>query len=57
MTDTNILPHKKMYFDSDDAEPFETIRTLPLLDATVKETLRLYPVAQILERVCTKDYM
>ena len=33
----------------------DTITTLPYLDAVIRETLRLYPPAMFLERVCTQD--
>lgn len=35
---------------------YETIQGLPYLDAVIHETLRMHPVAGILERVCSKEY-
>ncbi|CAL4111264.1 unnamed protein product, partial [Meganyctiphanes norvegica] len=33
-----------------------TLMDLPYLDAVVNETLRLYPAAPVIERICTKNY-
>ena len=35
---------------------YETIQSLPYLDAVIHETLRRHPVIAALERPCTKDY-
>ena len=35
---------------------YETLQTLPYLDAVIHESLRLHPPIPGLERVCTKDY-
>lgn len=35
---------------------YEQITELPYLDAVVSETLRLYPAAPVIERVCTAPY-
>ena len=35
---------------------YETLQTLPYLDAVIHESLRLHPPIPVLERVCTKDY-
>ncbi|XP_069970358.1 probable cytochrome P450 6a13 [Penaeus vannamei] len=34
----------------------DQIMELPYLDAVVSETLRLYPAAPVIERICTKNY-
>lgn len=35
---------------------YDTILSLPYLDAVVNETLRVYPPVSIIERICVKDY-
>ena len=35
---------------------YESVQDMPYLDRVVSETLRLYPPATRLERVCTRDY-
>ena len=35
---------------------YDTIQSLPYLDAVIHETLRRHPVIPALERVCTKEY-
>ena len=42
--------------DEDDELSYETIQSLPYLDAIIQETLRKHPVAFMLERVCSKEY-
>ena len=42
--------------DDTDALSYETIQSLPYLDAIIHETLRKYPIAFVLERVCSKEY-
>ena len=43
---------------ADDVEDlaYETIQSLPYLDAVIHETMRKYPIVAWLERVCTKEY-
>ena len=36
--------------------PYETLQSLPYLDAIIQETMRKHPVVPYLERLCTKDY-
>lgn len=36
--------------------PFDTLMTLPYLDAVVLETLRKWPPTAMLDRICVKDY-
>lgn len=36
--------------------PYETLQSLPFLDAIIQETMRKHPVVPYLERLCTKDY-
>ena len=36
---------------------YDTLQTLPYLDAVIHESLRRHPPLAILERVCTKDYL
>ena len=35
---------------------YESLQTLPYLDAVIRESLRRHPPIAVLERVCTKDY-
>ena len=35
---------------------YDTLQSLPYLDAVVHETLRRHPIAPFLERACSKDY-
>ena len=42
--------------DDSDALSYETIQSLSYLDAIIHETLRKYPIAFVLERVCSKEY-
>lgn len=35
---------------------YDTILSLPFLDAVINETLRVYPPVSIIERICVKDY-
>ena len=35
---------------------YDTLQSLPYLDAVVHETLRRHPIGPFLERVCSKDY-
>merc|ERR1719430_2539019 len=42
--------------DEDDELSYETIQSLPYLDAIIQETLRKHPVAFVLERVCSQEY-
>jgi len=42
--------------DDSDEMSYETIQSLPYLDAIIQETLRKHPVAFLLERVCSKEY-
>jgi len=36
--------------------PYETLQSLPYLDAIIQEAMRKHPVVPYLERLCTKDY-
>ena len=36
---------------------YETLQTLPYLDAVIHESLRMHPPISMLERICTKDYL
>ena len=36
--------------------PYETLQTLPYLDAVIYESMRRHTIIPLLERMCTKDY-
>ena len=38
------------------ALPYDTLVSLPFLDAVVRETLRLYPPTSLINRVCVPSY-
>ena len=42
--------------DDVDDLTYETIQSLPYLDAVIHETMRKHPIVALLERVCTKEY-
>ncbi len=39
-----------------DAVTYDDVKRLEYLDMVVSESLRLTPIAAVIERVCTKDY-
>ena len=42
--------------ENDGSLSYDTIQSLPFLDAVIHETLRMHPIAFVLERPCVKDY-
>ncbi|XP_015117660.1 cytochrome P450 9e2-like [Diachasma alloeum] len=46
----------EVFDEEGDNPPYEAVNNMVYLDAVVNETLRMYPVNAVMDRVCTKEF-